>query len=125
MASERMSIQQIMERLGGEAIFQRLIGAIEAVALASDETGQVGKVTLTVKTGKPKGAEKGDGYVALETRLVAVPPSPSARLTGLYVDEDGLHGDDPRQQRLDLRAVPQGEPEARRVQVGQPASRSV
>lgn len=114
-----------MQRLGGEAIFSRLIGAIEAVALATDETGQKGKVTLTIGSFKPKGTEKGDGYIGFETRLVAVPPSPSARATGLYVNEEGLHADDPRQTRLDLRAVPQGEPETRDVPVGQPQARRV
>lgn len=123
--ADRLNIQQAMQRLGGAEIFARLIGAIEAVGLATDETGQKGKVTLTIASFKPKGSEKGDGYIGFETRLVAVPPSPSSRATGLYVSEDGLHMDDPRQVRMDLRAVPQGEPEARDVAVGQPAARKV
>jgi hypothetical protein len=123
--ADRLTIQQAMQRLGGEAIFSRLIGSIEGVALATDECGQKGKVTLTITTFKEKGSEKGDGFVGFETRLVAVPPSPSARATGLYVNEDGLYTDDPRQQRMDLRAVPQGQPEARDVPVGQPQARRV
>ena len=123
--TDRLNIQQAMQRLGGAEIFARLIGAIESVGLATDETGQKGKVTLTISSFKPKGSEKSDGYIGFETRLVAVPPSPSSRSTGLYVDEGGLHTDDPRQVRMDLRAVPQGEPEARDVAVGQPAARRV
>lgn len=123
--ADRLNIQQAMQRLGGEAILARLIGSIEAVALATDECGQKGKITLTIKTFKEKGSEKGDGFVGFETQLVAVPPSPSARATGLYVDEQGLHTDDPRQTRMELRAVEQGQPETRDVPVGQPQARRV
>jgi hypothetical protein len=48
--ADRLTIQQAMQRLGGEAIFSRLIGSIEGVALATDECGQKGKVTLTITT---------------------------------------------------------------------------
>ena len=100
-----MTIQQILERLGGEQFLRRLVGQIETVAAATEETGSPGKVTLTVKTFKPKEAEQGDHYVGLETRIVATHPSRPARMTGLYVDGQGLHGDDPKQQRMELRAV--------------------
>lgn len=118
--ADRLNIQQAMQRLGGEAIFSRLIGAIESVALATDETAQKGKVVLTITSFKPKGAEKQDGYIGFETRVVATPPSPAARGTGLYVSEEGLHADDPRQTRMELRAVEQGQGETRDVPVGNP-----
>jgi len=121
--ADRLNIQQAMQRLGGEAIFARLIGAIESVALATDETAQKGKVTLTITSFKPKGSEKQDGYIGFETRLVAVPPSPASRATGLYVSEDGLHSDDPRQVRMELKAVETGDPETRQVAVGNPEVR--
>lgn len=121
----RMTAQQILDRLGGEAFVGRLIGAIETVGLATDETGQKGTVTLKVESFKEKGSEKRDGYVGYKTRLVTVPPSPSVRATGLYVDEDGLHVDDPRQTQMELRAVEQGTPETRDVPVGHPQARRV
>lgn len=121
--AEQMTLQHLMARLGGEAILGRLMDAIESVAVATDETGQAGKVVLTIKTFKEKGSEKRDRYVGFETRLVAVPPSPSARSTGLYVDEDGIYASDPRQQQMDLRAVESGDPETRAVAVGQPEVR--
>lgn len=121
--ADRLNIQQAMQRLGGAEIFARLIGAIEQIGLATDETGQKGKVTLTISSFKAKGSEKGDGYIGFETRLVAVPPSPSSRATGLYVSEEGLHSDDPRQTRMELKAVATGEGETRDVPVGQPEMR--
>lgn len=121
--ADQMGLQQIMQRLGGPEIFNRLREAIETVGLATDETGQPGKVTLTIKTSKPKGAEKGDRYVAFETRIVATAPSPAAKPTGLYVDESGLHSADPRQTRMELRAVEQGQGETRETSVGSPEMR--
>ena len=113
-----MTIQQILERLGGEQFLRRLVGQIETVAAATEETGSPGKVTLTVKTFKPKEAEQGDHYVGLETRIVATMPAPRSRKTGLYVDEDGLHTNDPRQQRMELRAVETPEPTVRETDGG-------
>jgi hypothetical protein len=100
-----MTIQEKLRRLGGDQFIQRLIQDIEDVALSTDETRGKGKIVLTVKTSKHKNSETGDGYVEFETQLVATHPSRPARMTGLYVDQEGLHGDDPKQSRLDLRAV--------------------
>lgn len=121
-----MTTAQIMERLGGEAFIQRLAGQILAVANATDETGQPGKVTLTVKTFKPKEAEAGDLYTGFETGIAPTYPKPKPHKTGLYVSEDGLFTSDPRQTEIEgLRAVEQGQPQARDVSVGQPEARSV
>ena len=100
-----MTTQEILRRLGGDRFIQALLEDIEAVARGTDERGGKGKVTLTVKTSKHKNSERGDGYVEFETRLVAAPPARPARMTGLYVDDFGLHGDDPRQPKMDLRTV--------------------
>lgn len=121
--ADRMNLQQVMQRLGGEAIFSRLIEAIETIGLATDETGQKGKAVLTISSFKLKNTEKGDGFIGFETRLVTTPPSPSARSTGLYVDERGLHVDDPSQTRMDLRPVPASEAEARPVAEAAPVIR--
>lgn len=118
-----LNAQQLLNRLGGEAFVGRLIAAIETIGLATDDIGQKGKVTLTIVSSKPKGAEKGDGYVEYDTKLSTVPPSRGARATGLYVDEDGLHVDDPRQTKLELRAVPESAPDVRPVEDVQPVIR--
>lgn len=123
--ADAMNAQQILNRLGGEAFVSRLIGAIETIGLATDESGQKGKVTLTVVSFKEKGAERHDGFVGYETKLVTVPPSPPSRATGLYVSEDGLFINDPRQTEMELKVVEQGQPETRDVAVGQPAARRV
>lgn len=120
-----LSIQQIMERLGGDQFIQRLWNEIHDVSLATDVTGQKGKVTLTIASFKEKGSDKGDGYVGYETKLMAVPPAPPARRVGLYVSQSGIHLNDPRQVPLPVREVEAGNVETRQVQVGAPAVRSV
>lgn len=122
---DRMSTARVLERLGGEQFVQRLVGQIEAIAQAVEETGQPGKVTLVVKVFKPKEAERGDLFVGFETQLAPTLPKPKSRKTALYITEDGLATSDTRQQQMDLRVVEQGTPEARTVEQGQPATRRV
>ena len=119
----QLTIGQALQRLGGEAFLQRLIGQVEAVAQATDETGQPGKVTLTVKTVKPKEASIRDQYVAFETSVAPTYPKPKPHKTGLYVNGDGLHTAPPDQIEMDLKVVSQGQPETRTVTVGQPEAR--
>lgn len=116
---------QILEKLGGEAFIQSWLGYVLAVAQATDETGQKGKVTLTVTTFKPKEAQPGDAYDGFETQITPTYPKPKPHKVGLFVGEGGLFTSDPRQQELEggLRAVETGQPEARTVTVGQPDAR--
>lgn len=115
-----MTRGQILDRLGGEAFLDRMLGQIEAVAFSTDQTGSKGKFVLTVKTFKPKEAEVRDGYVGFETDPVPTLARPKSRKTALYVSEDGLHTNDPRQVEMELRAVEQGDGETRQVHVGNP-----
>lgn len=119
----RMTTAQILERLGGDAFLQRLAGQIRAVAQATDEVGTNGKVVVTVTTFKPKEADVGDLYVGFQTAIVPTYPKPKPHKTGLFVDGDGMHTGDPRQQVLELRAVEVGASETRTVNVGQPETR--
>lgn len=100
-----MTPQQILKRLGGDEFILSLLEEIESVARATDERGGKGKFTLTIKTDKHKNSERGDGLVVFETRMVAAPAARPVKVTALYVDDFGLHGDDPRQEQMDLRAV--------------------
>lgn len=113
-----MTIGEKLRRLGGEAFIHRLVQDIEEVARSTDETRGKGKVVLTVKTSKHKNSETNDGFVTFETQIVASHPSRPARMTGLYVDDQGLHGDDPKQQRMELRAVETPEPTVRETDGG-------
>lgn len=102
-----------------------MLEQIESAAFSTDQTGRPGSYTLKVKTFKPKEGEVRDGYVGFETDPEVKLARPKPRRTGMYVSPEGLHTDDPRQAPMDLRAVPQGEPETRDVAVGQPAARRV
>lgn len=122
--AKRMTMQQVLQRLGGEAFLQKLIGQVETIGQASDETGRPGQVTLTVKTFKPKEGDTGDLYVGFETDCrITKMPTPKPRRTGLYVSPEGIHTDDPRQVEMELKAVETGAGETRDVQVGQPEVR--
>lgn len=113
-----MTIEEILRRLGGEQFIQRFIAEVEAIALGTDQTRGKGKVTLTVETTKHKNSETDDGFVEFKTHIKTAIPAKPARVTALYVDQDGLHGDDPRQQRMELRAVETPEPTVRETDGG-------
>lgn len=105
MARDRMTIQQVMRRIGGQEIFERLVAEIQRVAWETGETGGKGKVTFTVETSKPKGSTLDDPMIQFKTQLVPKLPAAPARVTHLYVGEEGLSTDDPRQVPMELRAV--------------------
>lgn len=105
MSVKRMSLQEVLQRLGGRAIFQQIAEHIQTVAHATGQTGGKGKLTITIETSKTKGSTIDDPMIQFKTQLVPKLPAAPAKVTHLYVSEDGLHSDDPRQVPMEFRVV--------------------
>lgn len=98
-----MSIIQTLGRLDGGFFIGRATDAEQDLVRAINETGKAGKLTITISI---KPATRGGAMVVRGDIKVNKPTEPPME-TMMFANESGeLLADDPRQQQLDLRVVP-------------------
>lgn len=102
-----------IKRLGGGLFLERLGAELGAVADEVVETRRKGKVTITLEiVALDQGGELAVAINETITRKV-----PTRRPLGaiFYAHEGGLYRDDPRQIKMQFRAVPEGDGAVRDV----------
>lgn len=99
-----MDALSIAKRLAGGYLIGELTAALEAVAAEVVESGNPGKVSISFAV-KPVGKDRGDPRVIVEESIDRKPPTRPVRGSIFYAYQGELHVDDPRQVRMDFRAV--------------------
>jgi hypothetical protein len=105
------SFLTVLQTHRGAGVLSDASDALAQLVAAVQATGKPGTITLTLKISP---ASRGNAAVVLGDRIVAKVPQTAAEESFWFATEDGrLLRDDPRQGRLQLRAVadaPQAQP---------------
>lgn len=104
-----------MQRLGSGELLDDLRDALVVTAAEVVETGNPGKVTLTITLSNKS---QGDILVMVDEVVSRTVPKPDAKGAYFYAFGGELHHDDPRQRALDFRAVDTSTGEIRTVPSG-------
>ena len=106
------SIVDALRHVQGGEFLDRCSDAMQQLALAVDETGKGGKLTIEIGVAK---LTRG-GAVTLKGKVTVKRPAEQPHEGIFWVSPEGnLLTEDPKQQRLELRAVEQPEPGALRT----------
>lgn len=90
------SFAELSEDLAGGDFNARASKLMRELALAVEENGGVGKMTITIAVARSK-----EGIVQLKPTIKVTKPEPGFDSTSLYLDGDGrLSRENPRQERL-------------------------
>ena len=91
-----------LQRLGQGRLIEELHQALVATAEEVRETGKPGAVTLTLKVSN---AAQGEPMMVITDQITRKSPSKAPRSAFLYAVDGELHREDPRQTRMEFRAV--------------------
>lgn len=109
-----------INQLAGGYLLERLAEALVEVSAEVAQIGQPGAVSLKLAV---KRVGDGTPEVVIEETITRTAPKRKPRGAILWAVDGGLHQDDPRQPRLDLRSIDRVDPETRRVDDSAPITR--
>jgi curli biogenesis system outer membrane secretion channel CsgG len=97
-----MDALAILQRLGSGQLLDDLSEALTATAAEVVETGKPGKVTVSFKISNK---HQGDVLVMIDETVARVSPKDDPKGAFFFAVNGALHRDDPRQAKMDFRAV--------------------